>query len=327
MVRMSSTPAVLTANGHALDRSPARFGELATANHLLGDAVGLREAMAEQGYLLFRGLLPAEVVLAAREEILLKYAAIGEVDDRFPVTDAIAGSTDAVAHVNLRAFSRSVRTGARYTAVVEAPELLAFYQDLLGGPVRCFDFRWPRFVRPGEGCGFHCDGPYMNRGTDRLYSSWIPLGRVRREEGALLVLEGSHRSAELDAGYLRADADRDRLVWLDDDPSVLQARYGGRWLTADFEPGDVLCFIMRTLHGALDNTSSVGRCRLSSDSRYQRADEPADERWNGERIEGHGGERVFYPGLGRWANADFMDEWKYVDERGRLLLPQQQDLS
>ena len=77
---------------------------------------------------------------------------------------------------------------------------------------------------------------------------------------------------------------------------------------------------MHTLHGALDNRSPVGRCRLSSDSRYQRVDEPADPRWNGADFEGHGGARVFYPGLGNWNNADFQDEWKDVDDRGRLLL-------
>ncbi|MFW2334219.1 phytanoyl-CoA dioxygenase family protein, partial [Ilumatobacter sp.] len=214
----------------------------------------------------------------------------------------------------------SVRNGARYLSVTDAPELLAVHEVLLGGEVRSFDMRWPRFVRPGEGCGFHCDGPYMNRGTSRIYSSWIPLGRIDRHEGALILLENSHRSERLHLGYLRADADRDGLTWLDDDPVAVQSAYGDRWLTADFRPGDVLLFGMHTLHGAIDNASPVGRCRLSSDSRYQRVDEPADPRWNGTDFEGHGGRRVFYPGLGQWNNEDFQDEWKDVDEHGRLQL-------
>ena len=49
-------------------------------------------------------------------------------------------------------------------------------------------------------------------------------------------------------------------------------------------------------------------------------DEPADPRWNGADFSGHGGRRVFYPGLGRWNNDDFQDEWKDVDEHGRLRL-------
>ena len=310
----------LTANGYPVDTSPDRFGVLEPANDLLADDDGLRAAMDDRGYLFFRGLLHPDTVLEARSEILLKYAILGEIDDRYPLDEAVAGDGAGVETANLRAFSESVRSGPAYLAVTDAPEVLAVHEALLEGPVRSFDMRWPRFVRPGEGCGFHCDGPYMNRGTERIFSSWIPLGRVDRHEGALIILEDSHRSEKLHAGYLRADADRDGLTWLDDDPRVVQQEYGARWLTIDFEPGDVLCFRMDTLHGALDNRSETGRCRLSSDSRYQRVDEPADPRWSGEHFEGHGGRRVFYPGLGRWNNDDFQDEWKDVDERGRLLL-------
>lgn len=306
----------LTANGHAVDL--AQTGELEPMNHLLDDPIGLRDAMAEHGHLFFRGLIDPNRVNDARREILLKYAILGEIDDRHPLDDAIAGDGDGVTTANVRAFSESVRTGAHYLAVTEAPEVLGVHEALLEGPVRSFDMRWPRFVRPGEGCGFHCDGPYMNRGTSRIFSSWIPLGRVRRHEGALLLLENSHRSERLQNGYLQSDADVDGLTWLDDDPANVQRDFGDRWLTADFEAGDVLCFGMHTLHGALDNRSTTGRCRLSSDSRYQRVDEPADHRWNGDNFDGHGGRRVFYPGLGHWHNEDFQDEWKDVDERGHL---------
>ena len=44
--------------------------------------------------------------------------------------------------------------------------------------------------------------------------------------------------------------------------------------------GDALIFGMYTMHGSLSNTT--GRFRLSCDTRYQRADEPVDERWIGE---------------------------------------------
>ncbi|MEO1056146.1 MAG: phytanoyl-CoA dioxygenase family protein [Actinomycetota bacterium] len=313
----------LTANDHTVDQSEQRFGELEPANDLLGDEQALRATMNEQGYLFFRALLDEEVVLRARHEVLLKYAILGEIDDRSPIDDAIAGDRRAVPSANIRAFSESVRTGEAYLAVTDAPEVLAVHRALLGGDVRSFDMRWPRFVRPGEGCGFHCDGPYMNRGTSRIYSSWIPLGRVDRHEGALMLLEHSHRSERLHQGYLQADADRDGLQWLDADPVVVQEQYGNRWLSTDFRPGDVLCFGMHMLHGALDNRSTTGRCRLSSDSRYQRVDEPADPRWNGANFSGHGGSRVFYPGLGQWNNDDFQDEWKDVDEYGRLLLRSQ----
>ena len=110
----------------------------------------------------------------------------------------------------------------------------------------------------------------------------------------------------------------DKLERIGKDPGALRSRYGGRWLTTDYRAGDVLCFTMQTLHGALDNNSPQGRCRLSSDSRYQAEGEPLDQRWNGSSIEEHGPGKVFYPGLGNWNNKAFLDEWKPVDERGRL---------
>jgi ectoine hydroxylase-related dioxygenase (phytanoyl-CoA dioxygenase family) len=162
----------------------------------------------------------------------------------------------------------------------------------------------------------------MSRGTDRHLSAWIPLGAVAPHEGALLILEESHRNEELATGYLTKDADRDGLVWLDDDPAAVQDRYGTRWLTTDYAAGDVLIFSMKMLHGAFDNESEHGRCRLSTDSRYLVAGETPDPRWNGDDINPHGRGRVFYPGLGSWENADFQDEWKYVDDLGRLKLPE-----
>jgi hypothetical protein len=57
----------------------------------------------------------------------------------------------------------------------------------------------------------------------------------------------------------------------------VQQQFGGRWLTTEFQAGDLLIFTMFTLHCSLDNTSP--RIRLSTDSRYQPAADPVDERW------------------------------------------------
>lgn len=71
-------------------------------------------------------------------------------------------------------------------------------------------------------------------------------------------------------------------------PVQVQRDLGGRWLTARcFEMGDFLTFSLKTIHGSLDNQSD--RIRLSTDTRYQRADEPADERWIGPGPRGHVG--------------------------------------
>ena len=146
------------------------------------------------------------------------------------------------------------------------------------------------------------------------------MGDVPKEEGSLIILENSHKAEALLSGYARKDADKDRFGWLSTNPLKLQERFGGRWLTSDFEAGDMLCFTMHTLHGALDNNSPIGRCRLTSDTRYQPAGEAVDTRWNGPDPQAHGYDKVFLPGLGAWDNREFQDEWKRVDELGRLVL-------
>jgi hypothetical protein len=47
---------------------------------------------------------------------------------------------------------------------------------------------------------------------------------------------------------------------------------------------------MHTVHASIDNQSD--RYRISTDSRYQPASLPADERWIGEKPPGHGMARM-----------------------------------
>ena len=145
----------------------------------------------------------------------------------------------------------------------------------------------------------------MNRGTSQLFTSWTPIGDVSREMGGLMVLEKSHQHQKLREGYSSKDVDafcenrvgagftkmggggniRDGGM-LSYQPRKLRERLGGRWLTNEFQMGDLLVFSVFTVHASLDNHSD--KIRLSSDSRYQRASEPADERWIGANPIGHG---------------------------------------
>ncbi|MBM3281064.1 MAG: phytanoyl-CoA dioxygenase family protein, partial [Candidatus Handelsmanbacteria bacterium] len=59
-----------------------------------------------------------------------------------------------------------------------------------------------------------------------------------------------------------------------------------RWLSAEYQMGDLLVFSMYTLHASTDNHTD--RIRISSDSRYQLASEPVDDRWIGEDPPIHG---------------------------------------
>ena len=82
------------------------------------------------------------------------------------------------------------------------------------------------------------------------------------------------------------DVDRDHVTgWFSSDPVEMVDKFGGQWLTSEFEMGDAIIFGMFTMHGSLTNTSR--RYRITCDTRYQRADDPVDERWVGDNPPAH----------------------------------------
>jgi len=291
---MIATLPRLTAMGLELDLSPANFGELQSSIDLLHDASGLRARMSEDGYLYLPGYLNRDEVFAARNVMLERLHEVGWLDDSYPASDGIAREEPS--------------TGSRPELVIGNEPLhhllyggrmIDFYTHFLGAKVGHFDFTWTRAVRPGGGTPPHCDIVYMSRGTKNLYTSWTPLGDTPYEVGGLMILEGSHRIERLRNTYGAKDVDEyctnrratapegdggggniSRGGWLSKNPVKLRDNLGGRWLTAEYSAGDLLVFTAYTVHGSLDNHSN--RIRLSSDSRYQLASEPIDERWMGE---------------------------------------------
>src|SRR5262249_52863920 len=157
-------------------------------------------------------------------------------------------------------------------------------------------------ISPGVGTPPHCDSVYMNRGSQKLLTAWTPIGDATFETGALMLLEGSTRNQRLRETYCKLDVDAycmnktgpaSKDAWekrgngaLSRNPVKIQKSLGGRWLTEEFRAGDLLIFDIFTVHGSTDNHSK--RIRLSSDTRYQPASEPADERWIGEAPPAHG---------------------------------------
>jgi ectoine hydroxylase-related dioxygenase (phytanoyl-CoA dioxygenase family) len=288
-----------TSHGHAFDTRPERFGELRDSSGIAGDMAALRERMAEDGYLLLRGYLDREAVLRARAELCERLAGVGLIDRGRPLTEAIfSGTTAQATGIDRARFAKELRTGPAVRAVCHSARMLGFYERFLGGEPLSYRYIWVRNVRKGAATGVHFDWVYMGRGTRNLYTSWTPMGAVPLADGPLAVLEGSHRIEELHGSYGALDVDRDdawkqenhpyKGGWLTKDVAATQERFGRRWLTAEFAPGDLLLFGMFTLHCSLDNQSPENRIRLSVDSRYQLASEPTDERWVGEEPFGHG---------------------------------------
>jgi hypothetical protein len=293
-------PGELTAGGHVLNLSPENFGPLRDSSAIAFEAPLLRERLAQEGYLFLPGLLDRDEVLGARREVAARLASAGFLAPQSDPLECVLAPTLPTGDM-----PSATRDNSPLMHLLYGGPMMAFYQRLLGGEVRHFDYTWFRVVAPGGCTPAHTDAVYMNRGTHQLYTSWTPIGDVPLEMGGLMVLENSHQHRKLRENYSMKDVDAfcENKVgadfqgmggggnirsggYLSHTPHLLRENLGGRWLTADFQAGDLLMFSIFTVHASLDNHSN--RYRLSSDSRYQLASETADERWIGPNPAGHG---------------------------------------
>jgi hypothetical protein len=258
------------------------LGELTDSTPLLHDGPALRARLADDGYLLLRGVIDRDRVLRARNVVRAHAREQGWVTDEARMAEGVAGQFLG---------GLPISRDPAVLDVLEAPALFETFATLLDEPVLTFPYKWMRLVGRKEFTGAHIDHVYMSRGSSRLTTAWVPLGDVPLEQGPLAICVGSHRLPafeKLHATYGDVDVDRDLIDGIFTlDPLEVTETFGGRWCTSTFEAGDVLVFTMRTMHASLNNTSD--RCRISCDVRWQPASEPADERWVGENPLGHYG--------------------------------------
>ena len=291
----------LVSCGRRLDASEEALGELRDSSYLVGNGEALRARMQEEGYLFARGFFKREEIMAARKVIVDRLAAEGILKPGVdPMEAVINPGSDSTFRADL------TEGNAPLYHLLYGEQMMGFYGEFFGEPTRHYDFTWLRAMTPGRGTGPHCDVVYMGRGTrEKLLTAWVPLGDAPLRLGGLMILEGSHLKQDRLRHYLERDVDayctngrhaaeieagKKNWEWgggLSKDPVSLREKLGGRWLTTDFEAGDLLTFTMHTVHASLDNQSG-DRMRFSSDSRYQPASLPADERWVGENPIGHG---------------------------------------
>ena len=247
----------------------------------------LARTLHEDGYLLLRGLIPRDEVLAGRETV---FSYMQEKEALTPGTPLLEGVMPRVGrHVQLMN-NKDVCNRPAVVNVLEHRNLFHFFKRLFDAEADTFAYKWLRAVGNEQYTGAHMDFVYMGRGSERLHTVWIPFGDIQVEQGTLCVCEGSNHLASfarLRGTYGRSDVDRDRSDgWFTREPMEITEEFGSRWLTTDFEAGDVILFGMHTMHASTTNLTN--RYRLSCDVRYQPADDPMDERWRRNGI-GHSG--------------------------------------
>ena len=229
--------------------------ELSSANALLSDAGALRQRLAQDGYLFFRGLVPGADVGAAADGVRAALRQGGWTDRR--------GQASADRHaldVRDALGDPAFRAAIASPAFNRLPYLVPVRQTIrmILGPLA---FSYPAKVlraiypeRPPEvtrGRYMHQD--YAVSGVQDMLTTWVPLIDIPVRLGGLAVRPGSH------LGPPRR-------------PRLLGPAERG-WATTDYRAGDALVFHCLTSHAALPNLDTS--LRLSGDFRWQRPDQTA----------------------------------------------------
>ncbi len=300
--------------GILLEMSEDTFGPLRESADIADDGPALRRRLVEDGYLYLPGYLEREMVLAARRRELQMFLELGYLDPDSPLMDGVVHEKYRGVAANPYGepeLQNSARHNLPLQKLLYGGAMMDFYRQLFDEDVRPFDFTWHRAKTDSQDSAAqpHCDIVFMGRGSHRLCTSWTPLGDIPTEMGGLIVLEGSCHLEHVKSTYGTIDVDHyctnyddateieaGDKVWQDwvnngsYNVNAFETRkeLGGRWLTTDYAAGDLLVFGMFTMHSSMDNHTD--RFRLSTDTRYQPASDPIDQRWIGENPIKHGPE-------------------------------------
>ena len=230
----------------------------------------LRALLEKHGYLLIRGVVPVEVVLRARHDILEVCRDAGWVQGDTALMDAVWSGLGPFTENEpeyMAVYRKIIRLDS-FNELPQHPQILELMAKVIGGEVLAHRRRIGRVTFPqngGQTTGIHQDWYYI-RGTPQTYTLWTPLGDCPRELGGVAVLSGSHR-----AGFIDHDTYPEKKYAAFGLPEEkLPEGEGIEWHAGDFAAGDALIFHSHTIHKALPNLTS-DRMRLSTDNRYQLA--------------------------------------------------------
>jgi hypothetical protein len=275
-------PATLSSNGVAIPFNDDTFAPMTDSTQLLGLPAPLRARFHADGYLLLRGVVDRRTALRMRECYLSRFDSCMFAPGTDVADGIFSGTVPDLPEYGTAGHPAFdfVRT-AQFDVFTRDPALLHLAEQLLDAPAKLTPRRILRHFHRGDrkASRAHVDYDYMNQGTDRLVTMWIPLGDCPIECGGLIYLEGSHRVVPERLDELRPITDRPhdhRPVCYD---LALTARVlGGRWLWTKFQAGDLVVHSPHLVHASLDNVSDV--MRVSADLRFYPTDEVVDPRWN-----------------------------------------------
>jgi ectoine hydroxylase-related dioxygenase (phytanoyl-CoA dioxygenase family) len=269
-----------------LDFPGKEMGLLKDSNELIGKTEKLKTRLSEDGYLLLRGFIDREKVMAARQQILEHLEKMNKLVPGKPLLEGVM--PQGISGVDLAGYD-NISHHPVILDVLENPKLFELFGELFGENVDTYNYKWLRAIGNKEFTGAHYDIVYMGRGSKKLHTVWVPFGDITPDMGTLAICPGSNQNlghAKLKNTYGKIDVDRDRIEgWFTRDPLEITEKYGGQWQTAEFKAGDIILFGMYTMHASTTNLTTS--YRISCDIRFQPSNEPHDDRWEGKKPKGH----------------------------------------
>lgn len=236
----------------------------------------LKQRLANDGYLLLRGFHQRADVLAARHDICRALEADGQLIPGSNIDDAIARDGAP----GLKMTKRTDQPFPAYCDLVTGQRRLGFFAEFFGEAAMTLDHKWLRTFAPGaRGTHCHSDTVYMCEGSKQLHTIWTPIGDVTYDQGPLMVLPGSHTCDAIVNTYGKTNSHKGTPGPFSSDAKQTAALTGCTWASAEFQAGDVLLFGMQLMHASLGNESK--QFRISTDNRYQPANDPVDQRHMG----------------------------------------------
>eukprot|EP01130_Rhizamoeba_saxonica_P005431 TRINITY_DN2174_c0_g1_i1.p1 TRINITY_DN2174_c0_g1~~TRINITY_DN2174_c0_g1_i1.p1 ORF type:complete len:299 (+),score=67.89 TRINITY_DN2174_c0_g1_i1:934-1830(+) len=250
--------------------------EMKDSSHLINDANALQARLSEDGYILLREFIPPEEVFEAREAILQCCAQENLLDDQYNIMLAVCKDVQKSAGLLKR---MDIAYQLAVLKVLEHQNMYKLLEELLGGEVVTFAYKWLRAVHQHKFTGIHMDRVYLGGATNDLYSIWIPLGDIPTYQGTLMVIPQSHtsekyKSVREEYGINAVGPDGVSSGWYSDNAEEFNKEFNNEvdWVSTDFKAGDVCIIGLDIIHMSTANLTN--RYRLSCDTRWQPANHP-----------------------------------------------------
>ncbi|KAJ6157051.1 hypothetical protein N7497_005936 [Penicillium chrysogenum] len=256
----------------------------------------LRKRYDEDGYLLLKGVLPREDVLAARDAYFSSLESTGVLK---PGTTPVEGVFDpAKDHLDYPGIGAghiggNGKPGGERAAAFVDLALDAHYQDWYAN--KFCNHPALNNLPKSKPIGVHYDQIFLRYGDPTSITAWVPMGDIKLNGGGLIYLEnGDKVGIEMEEAFFTKakqagltdeeaksafNSNMMSTGLLSEFPTDFAREHGQRWMVSAYEAGDVVLHKPHMIHASTVNNDPDNVIRLATDLRFCDSSKPYDKRW------------------------------------------------